>query len=245
MPADTQPNVTTENDKVQRVVKMLTELRGLAGSDSVYVFSKYFKPISISIPTPFGALANFPSWESFSEEKIKGFKAIVNEYPDLLTGYVRIGTGVYQAGEEHDYKTLPNGQARELIKALVSRAVRVGRFDLSMMDPSWLKTIDSHREAVAAHPEHAMKEAEGEEPEGEEFNDADQAILVAIEHLKQNFGDVEVDPAQIPEMKDMLGDAQLPLWVEFTPNQDGIQITGQNNIGVCLFNNGGKLYWEF
>lgn len=149
-----------EEEKVRRVVEMIMKLRSLAGSDSIFIFSKYFKPIDISIPTLFGVLANFPSWEVFSEEKIKGFKALVNEYSDLLTGYVRIGTDVYQADQAHEYKIIPTRQGREIIKALVSRAAKVGRFDLSMMDPSWLKTIDSHRQAVAAHPEHTMHESE-------------------------------------------------------------------------------------
>lgn len=239
-------NVKTESDKVQRVVKMITDLRSLPGSESYYIFSPYFKPISLNMPTTFGVLANFPSWEVFSEEKIKGLKDLTNEYSDLLTSYVRIGDSVYKAGVDHEYKTLPSGEGRELIKALVSRAAKVNRFDLSMMDPSWLKKLDSHREAVAAHPHHTMQEAEDDDSyEGEEIDDADQAIQIAMEHLQQNFGEFTHNPEQIVEMKDMLADAEAPYWVQFTPSMDGIQISGRNNIGVALFNNDGELYWEF
>ncbi len=166
-------------------------------------------------------------------------------YSDLLTGYVRIGDGVYKAGAEHDYKTLPRNEGRELIKALVSRAARVGRFDLSMMDPSWLKTIPGHQQAVAAHPEHTMKEADETVEAESAITDPKAAIMNAMEMLKEHFGDFTHDPIQIEEMEEMLVDATPPYYVELTPGHDGIQIVGENNIGVGLFNNDGKLYWEF
>lgn len=162
MPEFQSDGSVAEKEKVKRVVEMITKLRSLGGADSIYIFSPYFKPIDVSMPTTFGILANFPSWDVFSEEKIQGFKAAVNEYSDLLTGYVRIGDSVYKAESAHEYKTLPQREGRELIKALVSRAAKVSRFDLSMMDPSWLHTLDSHRETVASHPEHTMNEADTE-----------------------------------------------------------------------------------
>jgi hypothetical protein len=120
---------------------MLSKLRQVGSGEAIYIFSKFYKPINISMPTVFGALANFSSWDVFSEEKIQGFKAIMNEYSDLITGYVRIGDSVYKAEDTHEYKTLPQREGRELIKALVSRAARINKFDLSMMDSSWVETF--------------------------------------------------------------------------------------------------------
>lgn len=239
--------VDIEKETVKTVVEMITKLRTLSGSDSIYIFSPYYKPVDVNMPTMFGVLANFPSWEVFSEEKIKGFKDLVNQYPKLLTGFVRIGDSVYQAQADHEYKTLPRNKGREIIKALVSRAAKVGRFDLSMMDPSWLKHLDSHRETVATHPEHSMNEAD-EAKEGfalDNINSRKVAIDVALDLLKEQFGPFKYTHKQVIDIERELGESVMPLKVELTMHGDGIQIVGQNDIGVGLFNDNGVLFWEF
>lgn len=236
-----------DEDLVKRVVKMTEELRSLGGSDRLYIFSPFFKPIDIQMPTMFGALMNFPSFQEFSEDQVKGFKDIVNSYSDLLTGYVRIGDSVYKAEADHEYKTLPQNKGRELIKALVSRAVKVNRFDLSLLNPGWLKSNEDHS-TVPVDPHHTMQEATWEAEEehhGTTSNDPQEAIHMAMEMLKQHFGEYQYQQIQIEEMTEMLEDAVPPYYVELTPSKDGIQVIGENNIGVCLYNNEGELYWEF
>lgn len=236
-----------DEDLVKRVVKMIEDLRSLGGSDRLYIFSPYFKPIDISMPTLFGALMNFTNFQDFSEDKVQGFKKIVNDNEDILTGYVRIGNSVYKAEMDHEYKTLPETKGRELIKALVSRAVKVGRFDLSMLNPGWLKNNETHS-TVEADPHHTMQEATWASEEGFEgaiTSDPYEAVPMAMELLKKHFGDYDYNQMQPDEMVEMLEDAVTPYHIELTPSKDGIQIVGQNNIGVMLYNNDGELYWEF
>lgn len=245
-----------DQELVKRVVAMLTELRGLGGADRVYIFSPFYKPVAIDMSTLFGALINFPDWSDFSHDKVQGFKQICNKYSDILSGYVRIGghrneegkivgDNVYQAREDHEYKLLPETKGRELIKALVSRAMKVGRFDLSMMNPGWLGDEDEHKDVEV--PQHKMKEAEGDEelPVHNVSHDPDDAVRTALQMLNSVFGPFEHNDMQVQEMEEMLEDAVAPYHIELTPSKDGIQIAGQNNVGVALYNNDGELYWEF
>lgn len=236
-----------DEDLVKRVVKMIEALRSLGGSDRLYIFSPFFKPIDVSMPTVFGALMNFASFQEFSEDKVQGFKSIVNEYDDILTGYVRIGDSVYKAEMDHEYKTLPATRGRELIKALVSRAVKVGRFDLSMMNPGWLKNNEAHN-TVEVDPMHTMKEAtwdSNEEPVHNVASTPAEAVQGALAMLSEMFGECSYNEIQIQEMEEMLEDSVAPYHIELTPSKDGVQVVGQDYTGVCLYNNSGELYWEF
>ncbi|MCK9531475.1 MAG: hypothetical protein M0R77_13085 [Gammaproteobacteria bacterium] len=236
-----------DEDLVKRVVKMIEDLRSLGGSDRLYIFSPYFKPIDISMPTLFGALMNFTNFQDFSEDKVQGFKKIVNDNEDILTGYVRIGNSVYKAEMDHEYKTLPETKGRELIKALVSRAVKVGRFDLSMLNPGWLKNNEAHN-TVEADPHHTMQEAtwaHDEVPIHDVANEPGEAVQTALKMLTEVFGQCTHNNIQVQEMEEMLEDAVAPYHIELTPSKDGIQIVGQNHVGVMLYNNDGELYWEF
>lgn len=220
---------------IQRTNAMLDELRGLGGSDITYIFSPFFKPVEVPLHTIFGAVINFPSQNVFSQDKVRGFKAVVNKYSDILTGYVRIGDVVHYPDEAHEYKTLPASQGRELMKALASRAVKITKFDLSMLKPEWLgDEIDDQ--------DYELKEAEDFEHVAD---DIPGAINMAMNALEQQFGDYNFNELQTQEMAEMLADAGAPYVVELTPSRDGIQIVGQNNIGVMLYNDNGELWWEF
>lgn len=237
-----------DEDLVKRVVKMIEDLRSLGGSDRLYIFSPFFKPVDVDMPTMFGALMNFSSFQDFSEDKVQGFKKIVNDNSDILTGYVRIGPAVYKAEMDHEYKTLPAKKGQELIKALVSRAVKVGRFDLSMLNPGWLKDNEEHK-TVEADPHHTMQEDalpfDGDADKDLTTDDPNQAIAMGIDALKQVFGPCTYQEIQVQEMVEMLDDAQAPYYIELTPSRDGVQVVGSNNIGVVMYNNDGELYWEF
>ena len=127
------------DELIKRTKSMLGELHGLEGADRTYIFSNFFKKVSVHLPTLFGVVVSYPHGPDFSENKIAGFKAIMNKYSDIATGYVRIGDQVYQPNEQHEYKIFSGRDSREIIKALVGRAVKIGKFDLSMLDPAWLE----------------------------------------------------------------------------------------------------------
>lgn len=223
------------SDLIQRTNSMLTELRALGDSNIIYIFSPFFRPVDIHMDTIFGALVNFASQHEFSQEKFKGFKAICSKYSDLITGYVRVGDEVHRASDQHQYDKLTAKQSSELRKALLSRAVKVNKFDLSMLNPDWLgDEVDTD--------DHELKEAEDFEQVAE---DIPGAINMAMNALEQSFGQFNFNELQTQEMAEMLIDAEAPYVVELTPRKDGIQIVGQNNIGVMLYNDSGELWWEF
>ena len=237
-------NKQASSENIQRVVEMIASIRALPDADVIYIFSKYFKPIDIVIPTTFGILANFPSFEVFSQEKIQGFKKLVNEYSDLLTGYIRIGDNVYQASADHEYKIMTNTRSTEIRKALVSRAVRINKFDLSMMSADWLSTNQVEPAKIASDPKVAMKESEVIS-NIVESDSIDDAIETGLAMLSDKFGDFDHNQEQIDGIIEALMPCEFPFQISQTPNGDGIQIVGQNNIGVFLHNDQGSLFWEF
>ncbi len=229
---------------IQKATSMLGELKTLGGDDNTYIFSPFFKPINLQMDTIFGALMNFPAWEQFSEDKVNGFKAIMNKYSDIVTGYIRIGEVVYQASEAHEYITLAKNKGRELIKALLSRAVKVRRFDLSMMNPSWAYEeeegeFDFNKANDEDVKKHTMKEADDS---GMEYDDPAEAVSVAMDMLRDETGEFEHSQLQIEEMEGMI-EGLGP----FTINNvgPGILIRCVDNTGISLFNDDGTLWWEF
>lgn len=237
-----------DEDLVKRVVKMIEDLRSLGGSDRLFIFSPFFKPVDVDLPTMFGAVINFPSAQDFSEGKIQGFKKIVNDNADLLTGYVRIGDQVYKPEEDHEYKVLSPGKGKELMKALVSRAVKVGRFDLSMLNPGWLKNNEGHHQ-VDPNPEHTMQEAvwtfDGDPDKDITANTPSEAISLGLDMLKEMFGPFTYQEIAVQEMEEMLGEAPAPYYIEMTASKDGVQAVSENGTGILMYNNDGELYWEF
>lgn len=229
---------------IQKATSMLGELKTLGGDDNTYIFSPFFKPINLQMETIFGALMNFPAWEQFSEEKVNGFKAIMNKYSDIVTGYIRIGEVVYQASEAHEYITLPKNKGRELIKALLSRAVKVRRFDLSMMNPAWAydeeeNELDFNQANDKDVEKHTMKESDDS---GIEYNNPSEAVSAAMDMLRDETGEFETNQIQIDEMEAMIEGLE-----PFTINDagTGILIRCVDNTGISLFNDDGKLWWEF
>lgn len=237
-----------DQELVKRVVAMMTELRGLGGSDKVFIFSPFFKPINIGMDTLFGSLFNFSSWHDFSEDQVKGYKDIVNKYSDILTGFIRIGDSVYKAEADHEYKTLPATKGRELVKALVSRAVKVGRFDLSMMNPGWLNDEEEHKDVNV--PAHKMAEAEGEDivdPGVEEYsNDPAEAVDKALAMLGSLTDNFAYTQEQKEEMIEMISYAPAPYCIEpLASPEQSVMIVAGDNTGIGLYNDDGNLYWEF
>lgn len=245
-----------DEELVKRTVAMLTKLRHLGAADRLYIFSPFFKPVDLPMTTIFGAVIFYPSYNDFSQDQIQGFKQAVNDFSDILVGYVIIGKDAFDAlgmnnvktGQAHDYKPLTASKSSELRKALSGgRAVKVGRFDLSMMNPGWLKSNEAHN-TVEIDPMHTMKEATWDSDEMPVHNVAEtpsEAVQCALEMLNSMFGECTHNAIQLQEMEEMLEDSVAPYHIEMTPSKDGIQVVGQNHTGVCLYNNDGELYWEF
>lgn len=237
-----------DDELIKRVVQMIEDLRSLGGSDRLYIFSPFFKPVNIEMPTMFGAVFNFPNFNDFSEDKINGFKAIVNQNSDILSGYVRIGDQVYKPEEAHEYKALSPGKGKELMKALVSRAVKVGRFDLSMLNPGWLKNSEGHNQ-VDPDPEHTMKEAvwtlDGDADKDITADNANDAIVKGLDMLKEVFGPFTYQEMAVQEMEEMLEDYPAPYFIELTASKEGVQIVSEDGQGIILYNNEGELDWRF
>jgi hypothetical protein len=236
-------NFTMSNPEyIKRVNALIKQLKELPGAEHLYIFSPYFKPLSISLSTDLGAIFNFSNWEDFSESKIGGFKQLVGQYNDIITGYVRIGNSLYKAGQDHNYNILTQRSGKSIIDAVVGKAVKVSKFDISMLDPKWLEqhgaaevTEDSDQEVYEDEEEYVHNVSQ----------DPDDAVRVAMEMLHKIFGECDHNDLQLEEMEEMLQDAVAPFHIELTPSKDGIQIVGQNNVGIALYNNDGQLWWEF